>query len=333
MNHTIRESELQDIATEWFVRLQSDELTEREKQQFFTWLQADPAHQRAYIDIEEFWHRLGALENAKPATESSSGQAEKVIPLRRKPLIPAAMAACVALFLVGVIAFINISYQSNRYITAVGEQLNIKLSDGSHIILNTDSAIHTDLDEQRRLVHLKQGEAFFDVATDTARPFIVSTGNGLVRVLGTQFNVFKSGDGSSVITVLEGSVGVVQAQNIDLVTEPSFEPALKLAPNQQATLQEIGDIPLSSTVNADAITAWREGKLVYNGESFAKVLQDVNRYFEGEIRAGEPELEQQAVVAVLQLKDKNTTLRALEEAFNVASVAVSDELILLYPKK
>jgi len=320
MNTTTTENELQDTATEWFVRLQSDELTGQEKQQFFEWLEAAPAHQRAYIDIEQFWSSLEVLE------------ATKVTPLRNKTYMPRTLAACVALFIVGVIAFINLSYQNSHFATAVGEQRNLVLSDGSSIMLNTASSLRTDFSEQRRLVHLVAGEAFFDVAKDSSRPFIVQTDNGLVRVLGTQFNVLHTNTGS-IVTVLEGRVGLTQNQNLDLASQPAFEPALELERNQQAIVMPDNLAQPSSRVNASDVVAWREGKLVYNGESFGRVLADINRYFEGEIRAGETSLENLEVVAVLQLRDKQTTLQAIEEAFDVASVTVSDKLILLYPKK
>lgn len=320
MNTNLTENELHDTATEWFVRLQSEELTEQEKQRFFHWLAVDPAHQRAYIEIEKFWDSLAALE------------IESVIPLRKKTFLPRALAASVALFLVGIMVFFNISYQSTHFATAVGEQRNLVLSDGSQIILNTASTLSTDFNEQRRLVHLTKGEAFFDVAKDRSKPFIVQTSNGIVRVLGTQFNVLNAKKGS-VVTVLEGSVGVTQDQDIHLAAQANFKPALQLESNQQVVITPEYLAQNPNRVDAHDVVAWREGQLVYNGESFARVLEDINRYFEGEIRAGDEALNNLQVIAVLQLQDKQTTLRALEEAFDVASVTVSDGLILLYPKK
>lgn len=320
MNTNITENELHDTATEWFVRLQSEEITEQEKQHFFGWLESAPAHQRAYITIESFWEGLSILETST------------VTPVRQKSYLPRALAASVALFLVGVIAFLSLSYQNTHFATAIGEQRNLVLSDDSQIMLNTDSSLLTDFNEQRRLVHLTKGEAFFKVAKDSTKPFIVKTSNGLIRVLGTQFNVLNTNRGS-IVTVLEGHVGLTQDQDIHFAAQPTFTATLELERNQQAIVTQQALSLEPDNVDANAVVAWREGKLVYNGESFARVLEDINRYFEGEIRAGDASLEQLEVVAVLQLQDKKTTLQALEEAFDVASVAVSEDLTLLYPKK
>lgn len=335
MNRPIIPEQLQDIATEWLVRLQSDDLTEQDKQTFNQWLQADSSHQLAYIETEKFWASLSILEQQP---ESTGKPADNLSPAvrdaapRSRSFIPTAIAACFALFVIGFVVFTNLFVPGNRYVTAVGEQTDIVLQDGTRMQLNTATAVRTDLDEQRRLIYLDQGEVFFQVAKDSERPFIVKTSAGLVRVLGTQFNVLNKKDNSSIVTVMEGRVGLTADAQITQATEPAFEPGLTLIANQQAVMASHRIIePVS--VDAKAITAWRDGTLIYNGEPIDKVLEDISRYFDGEIRLGEPDLAATEVVAIFQLQDKEATIKALEEAFNVAAVTVSEELTLLYPKK
>ncbi len=326
MNTKTSNSTISDTAIEWLVRLQSDNLSSDEEQQFFAWLEESAEHQRAYIEAEWIWEQ-GNLDQVA----DDSPKTGNVIPLRKR-ITPIALAASLALFVIGIVATVFLDYQSNQYATRIGEQLDIVLKDGSHLYLNTNSSIHTDLNDQRRLITLQQGEVFFDVAKDSSRPFLVETENGIIRVLGTQFNVLSSQQGS-IVTVLEGSVGVTGNKNVTQVSAQQFIPEARLAPDQQTTMSgpQIGTVrPID---HADKVIAWREGKLIYNGESFEQVLLDINRYFEGEIRVGDETLEDLKVIAVLQLQDKKSTLKALEETFNLASIQTSKELTLLYPKK
>lgn len=335
MNRPIIPEQLQDIATEWLVRLQSDDLTEQDKLAFNQWLRADSSHQLAYIETEKFWASLSILEQQPDSTGKPVANlrpAVQDIPQRSRSFIPTAIAACFALFVIGFVVLTNLLVPGSRYVTAVGEQTDIVLQDGTRMQLNTGTAVRTDLNEQRRLIYLEHGEVFFQVAKDSERPFIVKTSAGLVRVLGTQFNVLNKKDNSSIVTVLEGRVGLTADAQIAQAAEPAFVPGLTLIANQQAVMASHRIVePVS--VDAKAITAWRDGTLIYNGEPITKVLEDISRYFDGEIRLGEPDLVATEVVAIFQLQDKEATIKALEEAFNVAAVTVSEELTLLYPKK
>lgn len=326
MNTTKNERALRDTATEWFVRLQSDALTEQEKQHFFAWLHQSDQHQRAYIEVERFWDSLSLLENSAQASVSAS-QAK-----RKRPMLAYALAACITLFMVGTIAYLNLFTFGHEYVTQVGEQHQWLLDDGSKITLNTDSSLRLAFNDERRLVKLERGEAFFEVAKDAQRPFIVHTEHGIVRVLGTQFSVHQATHGS-VVTVLEGRVGVTAESELESASQSNYTPDFTLTPNQQTVLSKAQPSAEITAVDAASRIAWREGKLVYRGESFASVLADINRYYPGEIRAGDERLAQLKVAGVFQLNDKAATLRALEDAFQLAAVNASDELTLLYPKK
>jgi len=331
MNKSIIPEQLQDTATEWLVYLQSDNLTEQDEQAFYQWLQADPAHQRAYIEAERFWHSLSVLE-AQPAATPIP----EVRPTARRDarsFIPTAIAACVAFVLISVIALTQLLVPGDQYTTAIGEQRRIVLADGTRLTLNTDTKIRAHLDQQRRLIHLERGEAFFDVAKETSRPFIVRTPTALIRVLGTRFSVLNTKDSSSLVTVVEGRVGLAADRDIAQAADATFAPVATLVANQQAHITAQQQTVIPADVDAGALTAWRDGTLIYNSEPIARVLEDISRYFDGEIRLGEPALANTEVVAIFQLQDKENTLKALEEAFHVAAVKVSDDLTLIYPKK
>src|SRR6202042_1154910 len=115
----------------------------------------------------------------------------------------------VVLFIgVGLTLFMLETPQEFR--TALGEQRSVLLADGSRATLNTASTIEVILQKGRREVRLVQGEALFEVAHDSARPFVVRAGNALLKDVGTQFNVDMRSNGTTV-TVVEGQVAVDSA--------------------------------------------------------------------------------------------------------------------------
>src|SRR5262249_24675475 len=119
----------------------------------------------------------------------------------RRPFIVA--FATVLLAALGVAWFVSASPE--EFHTRFGERRSILLSDGSRIGLNTESRIHVRLSNNRRLVELDTGEALFQVAHDSRRPFEVKVGKVLLRAVGTEFNVDLRASRTTV-TVLEGRV-------------------------------------------------------------------------------------------------------------------------------
>lgn len=317
-------------ATEWLVRLQSPQLTAAQRRAFFAWLRQRPQHQRAYIDAERHWQRLAALENLPPATQA--GAAAAAVSWYRRP---AAIAATFAGFVLILALQLWSDIDGVRYQTETGQQQRVKLADGSRLHLNTDSSLAVKLQRQQRLVVLQKGEVFFDISPDQERPFVVQMPLGSVRVLGTRFTV-RSSDTASVITVIEGRVGVSRhgdsaAVDIDKLVAADFQPEALLTGDQQLTLAAgAGSVRLQQ-VDAAAAASWREGRQVYNGERFAAVVADLSRYFSGEIRLGNESLEDIEVVAVIDVRRKDRAIAALESAFNVVAVEKAADLVVLYP--
>jgi transmembrane sensor len=120
------------------------------------------------------------------------------------------IAASVAIAMLGASAVYWLEFQRGVYSTDIGEQRSIRLDDGSTVELNARSKIRVALQEHQRDVELIDGQALFRVAKDHSRPFIVHTGDTNVLAVGTQFDVYKHHDGTTV-TVVEGRVAVFSA--------------------------------------------------------------------------------------------------------------------------
>ena len=175
---------------------------------------------------------------------------------------------------------------------------------------------------------LSLGEAFFDIAPNADRPLIVQTTGGLVRVLGTQFNIRQTGSGS-IVSVIEGRVAVAVQSEARSLENLDFNPGLTLAANQQVKLIENQPMAAPTVIDSDTVVAWRQGKLVYEGNTLADVIEDLNRYCPGGIRLEEQSLGDLEIVGVINLRNKTATLAALEATFGVRVVTVSENLTLI----
>jgi|GEM_PF-144233 len=340
------DQQLNREAEQWLVRLQSPTLSQKEEQAFFQWLELSPAHQAAYVKAEQFWSALGqqlpprhAQLNSSavsPAPTQSQPQSNK--PARAKIAL-AAMAASVALVFGAIALFDN----SQSFSTHTGERLQLSLADGSHIQLNTQSQLEVELRPQQRLLELAQGEAYFDVESDPNRPFIVKTPGGYVRVLGTRFNIYTDA-AKTVVSVVEGKVDVSIGRSLDQLARLDFNGDNHLLAQQQVSLEhqpssgwfnaspvaKRGDI---STINSAEILAWQRGEAIYKGSTLHQVINDLNRYYPGEIRLQTPDLGLQPVVAVLRLDNKEAALNAIANSFQLSIVKLADGQVILKPSR
>ncbi len=179
--------------------------------------------------------------------------------------------------------------RSSTYTTQIGERRSIALADGSTIDLNARSTLRVNFSKTERNVELIDGQALFEVAKDKARPFIVRSGETVVRAVGTQFDVYHKKEGTTV-TVIEGSVAVLTSsrlsgvnhntssadetpgpsipdhgavQNRDLVGKVDANRALLLSAGERVTVR---NQTMSAPEPADvaAVTAWVQHRLVFD---------------------------------------------------------------------
>lgn len=328
MNELILDDNLLDEATEWFVLMRADDISSPRSADFVSWISQSPRHQAAYAQIGGFWDGLSVLEAKNVAHKAREASNNNFVPHWSPRLIAASIA-----FLVISIAGFNYGgiLLMDSHSTRIGELADIILEDGSHLVMNTNTKIRIDLQDDKRIVYLESGEVFFEVAKDKNRPFYVETTGGLVRVLGTKFNIRQKGNASDV-TVLEGSVGVVDyGQMRDNLVTISLDATL--VPGEKFTLGNDDLANIAVAADRAAALAWRDRKLIYNGETFAALVADINRYYEAEIRIGDPALNDIEVVAILKMGDRAATLKALETTFNITARPISRDLIYLYPNK
>ena len=338
---------LQDEAAAWIARLSSDQLTSEDRHRFSCWLNASPEHKLAFDQMSALWGSLDSvcsLPSAKDMLESANNQAPNVcVPeikhtekLIHKFWTKGKGAIAASFLLVAVLAVIiplsspspevpshqvQAAVEVLRYSTLVGERREIALNDGSVIELNTNSVVEVHFDAKKREISLLQGEVYFDVAKDRARPFIVNTGNGEVMAIGTAFNINRYDD-KTIVTVTEGTVAVRNAQQDESLSKPSY-----VAPNQKVVINESGLGRILAIPRGENIE-WMSNTVVFNEMPLPVALAEVGRYLPFDIHLTDPSLSQIKVSGTFSLGSPQATLEAIVATFNLSKTEMGSGIEL-----
>jgi transmembrane sensor len=270
-------------AADWYARLRAKNVSEMDAARFRAWIAADPAHRLEFEAIDDFWDELGAIaESPEVLRERGAIARRRASAMRnngreRRRIVWA--AAAVVLLVIGVVAW---TYHggTDLYVTDIGEQRIVTLADGSVITLNTATEIRLHFSSDRRAVELVAGQANFEVAKDAARPFIVTAGNRSVRAVGTQFDVFKSGD-KVTVTLLEGKVAVTpaDASPASAMRSSNTKPEeIVLAAGEQLSYSLKSGPTALRNADIPRVEAWRARKLDFSDTPLAEAIAEANRY-------------------------------------------------------
>lgn len=176
---------------------------------------------------------------------------------------------------------LNHFWLNPSYATRIGEQRLVRLEDGSRITLNSNTLIRVDCCDIERRVRLERGEAYFEVARDAARPFIVVAGDHQVTALGTAFVVRHDGTRTAV-TLVEGKVAVSARSPEETTTATKSHDSPResvLLPGQRLTFSG-GAAPRLDEPRLEAVTAWRRGEVMLDRTTLADAVAEMNRYDE-----------------------------------------------------
>jgi ferric-dicitrate binding protein FerR (iron transport regulator) len=161
-----------------------------------------------------------------------------------------------------------------------GEIKLISLSDGTTICLNAGSRLsYPDKFKQNTREVTLTGEAFFKVAHNSAKPFIIHSGKITTTVLGTSFNVKAYKEDKAIkVTVVSGKVGILNTK--------AKQPAVLLTPNMQLVYSKTDETLVAKKIDdALSVISWQEGKLQYHNTPLSDVLADVQRKYNVTIKA------------------------------------------------
>ncbi len=161
----------------------------------------------------------------------------------------------------------------NTLVTPRGSEYSLTLADGTQVWLNAASRLRfftSDRGRERRV--WLEGEAYFEVAHDARRPFIVESGGQSIRVLGTRFNINSyEGDRAIYTTLVEGSVAIAPLTGGDAVT---------LEPGQQAEYsRRNGGAIAVKAVDTSLATAWMNGTFIFAHASVTEIMENLSRWY------------------------------------------------------
>lgn len=307
-------------AADWLTRLQRPEVDETDWLAFDAWL-SQPGAQEAYDAIqavdEEIFQRGAAVrgELAEPRRVA----AKRTFTIDWRWLGGLGVAAAAAAVAITVAPWGELLPQPDTlYTTAKGESRTLELADGSRVDLNTDSHISVRLEKDARRVTVHDGQALFDVAHDSARPFLITAGDETVRVLGTRFDVRRR-DGQLSVTVLRGLV--------EVSTDGEDTP-VQLRPGQMLEHVEGASGVTVRSVAAEDQVGWRLGRLVYRDQPLGRIVSDMNHYFDRPIRLEGENTATLRFSGVLIVDGQDAMVRRLTSLMPISATPIDDAIVL-----
>ncbi|MRL67828.1 FecR domain-containing protein [Brevundimonas sp. SPF441] len=266
----IKDEEIAAQAAAWVVRLRADDVTIADIDAATVWLDQDPAHRRAFDEAEGLWAASGHLSDLQPAPVidlSAHRERRKGLGRRWMVAVPAMAAALAAAIFLGPMLQ---TAPTVVYSTAPGETRSVTLDDGSRLQINGGSTLSVKMERGRRLVHMDQAEASFDVAHDASRPFLIDVGESQVRVVGTAFNIRRSA-GDTQVAVLRG---VVEVSDL-------HQPArrVRLTVGQSVQRDDADDRMTVAPVDVRTAAAWTQGRRAYDDRPLREIVADLSRAF------------------------------------------------------
>ncbi len=272
---------LAEAALEWLVRLHDGAAGPEAWLAYDAWRAAGPEHAAAAAAAEELWRSLGMAR-----------------PRRRGGAVAMLLVAGLVL-LAGLWAGLTPGLFVD-YRTGPGERRSVTLADGTRLDLDGATRLDVVFDAQCRRLVLHDGTVHVAVAPDKARPFDVAAAGGRIRALGTAFDVRRRGD----------TVRVAVTEHAVRVTWPEEGQGVEVQAGQQVTYGPEG-LGLPGAADLRGLTAWRRGRLIFDGRPLAEVLAEVERHRPGLIVIADAELRALKVTGVFDSDDADALLDAV----------------------
>ena len=275
-------------AAEWFARMKDPHVPLDDRQRFLRWLKQSQLHVAEYLRVASIDGDLRRAQltlaltgeipsNVVPlfAGEGERSSAGTVASLRWK--IAAAIAVCALATLLSL--GVGTAWRERSIETELGEWKIVGLADGSELQLGPGTRLTLDIGDAQRSIALVRGEAYFKVAKDAKRPFLVQADAFAVRAVGTEFAVSRRKD-EVIVTVREGTVRVTPSTKSARSRVGDDEPS-------ELSVPVLADFQLRIAHNTWPVTAnridvryalaWRHGQLMFKpGDTLADAVEEFN---------------------------------------------------------
>ncbi len=332
----------EEAAADWIARRERGGWTETDDAALQAWIAADFNNRAAWLRLDAAWkqtNRLKALATSAPSgavpardetrlpffaggakvdPPAPAGPSRLVAhPRPHSPNRFRALAAGVAIAALATAVLYGAAHRPS-FQTAVGALQAVPLSDGSRVTLNTNTEIRVAVTATERRIDLDQGEAYFEVAKDPSRPFVVNAGRQRIVAVGTRFSVRRDA-GDTRIFVTEGVVRVESG-----------------APD--ATLLRAGSIARAGTegmlvqqkpvAEVELALSWRAGYLIFDQTPLADAVAEFNRYNVHQIAIEDPAVGTIPVGGNFRAANVDAFLRLIESELSVVSARQGNRIVL-----
>lgn len=302
MNSIPSASEIDEEASDWAARVDARDLDVEHDPELQAWLKGDARRAGALLRAQaaiSFLDRGRALAGAAPLVQA--------VPVADRPSRRALIAGtggAVAAALVGGIGLW--SARPQRLDTRLGEIRRVPLADGSLVAINTKTALEVAMKPNSRRVVLKEGEAWFQVAKDPERPFVVAAGPVRVRAVGTAFSVRRGEEAGAGVDVMV-TEGVVEAW-----VEGDPAPRRRMSAGSRIILASaVSPTVAESPSEIERSLAWRNGEIALDGESLEQAARLFNRYNSRQIVIEDPALARERFVGLFQTNEPESFAAAV----------------------
>lgn len=287
------------------MRLSERELSDAERAEWECWKVSTPERGRAWGRAQLLQSKFGGL----PPSLAMSALDRPSSPQRRVALGKLAMILAIMPAGWGSLKLAQSLQWSADYHTTVGQRRELTLADGSHITLNTDTAIDVLFDAHQRLIRLREGEILVQTAPDIsplARPFLVSTRQSRMQALGTRFTV-RELQSRTHLAVLEGAVQVDLAEN-----RQGSPLIINAGQRTDFSSDTFGQV----TATDRYIGAWAQGMLMADKMRLADFVAELTRYRRGFVRL-DPAIADLRISGAFPISDTQRTLNMLTQTYPI----------------
>lgn len=309
-------------AADWIARRDAGNWTEQHQQALEAWLELSTLNRVTYLRLANVWQRAEKMRASLPSTPTTP--AARALPHWTRWRVAAAV------MLVAVpAAVMNTLFGTSEgwlpaegYRTAVGTQQQMRLADGSQILLNTDTRLRALVETGDRRVWLSYGEAFFDIAHDPERPFVVAAGNHRIEVLGTRFSVRREGEKVSVV-VLDGQVRFNDERSGAVVLKAGAAVVANAASSQ---------VEQKTAAQLEQMLGWREGQLILDNMTLGEAAAEFNRYNARRLVIADAQAAGIRIGGRFDMKNVDAFARLLEQGFALDRRDEENTIIVSSPR-
>ncbi|QEI07483.1 DUF4880 domain-containing protein [Pigmentiphaga aceris] len=328
---------LRQEVLDWYVRRQGESWRDEDERGFQVWLAADDTHARAYTQWEAKSRALDAipadavaalrlrLEQEK-ATQRTRIKTPIEAPSRRRFLMPAFATAAVLAVLAttGPLAWNHWMAQpvyTEAFATRQGQQIELRLPDGSQLRLDTATQLTVRYYRHRREVLLAEGQAMFTVQANAAQPFVVSAGPLDVAVVGTRFSVRHTpqqpGANGVRVAVEAGRVRVARRTDTADAALSDTPGSVLLVAGQQVSGDSQGALGAVSSVSSEGVAPWRDNRISFVDTPLSDALAELGRYGSTGLSIRDPAVGALRLSGTFDPRDAQTLRRVLPSALPV----------------